>query len=277
MEVQVLGSAPMITQWYKDCRELNNDDKYLLGREPNGVYKCHVGNPVRRDSGTYMLKVENPYGSEYMKHEVNFFTKNDYLHVHGISHADPKEKRKHMDTVKLVKREETPKPEEEKREIAHKVRPEILALEPPEPKPVQEEEVKVKKPKKVPEPLEFITKLRNQTVVKGTNIKLSCCVSEVNRIEAAWFKNDEPLELDSRVKATLNKESANAVLEIKNATVDDAGTYKCALKTSTDSIEGTCVVNVFEEQSVDPTDVPPTFIVPIKGEFNLKIKTDTNK
>lgn len=253
--------------WYKDCRELVNNDKYLLGREPGGVYKCYVANPVRRDSGTYMIKVENPFGSEQIKHEVNFWAKEEYFHVHGISHADPKDKRKHIDIVKLQKKEEAVP--EEPRQIQHRERPEILALEPPKPKTEEEKEEEKKKTRKQPEPITFVTKLRNQMVPVGSNIKLSCCISDNNRVDASWFKDDQPLEIDSRIKVNLNKESANATLEIIKASLEDAGKYKCHFKTKSGEIEGECTVNVFEVDESEPSDVPPTIIVPIKGNYQI--------
>lgn len=252
--------------WYKDCREVYTNDKYLLGREPGGVYKCYVANPVRRDSGTYMVKVTNAFGFEQTKHEVNFWDKEEYFHVHGISHADPKQKRKHIELVKLPKKEEMS--EEDKRQVQHRDRPEILALEPPVPKTQEEKDEEKKKSRtKVPEPITFVTKLRNQMVATGSNVKLSCCISDNNRVEATWLKNDEPIELDSRIKINLNKESANATLEIAKVTLEDIGTYKCQFKTKIGEIEGSCTVNVFEVDESVPTDVPPTLLTPIKGKF----------
>lgn len=267
VEVRVLGTEPFEVQWYKDCRELYNDDKYLLGREPGGVYKCYVANPVRRDSGTYMLKVENKFGVESIKHDVNFWDKEEYFHVHGIAYADPKGKRKQMDIVKLVKKEEQVVPEEEKRQIQHRDRPEILALEPPVLKTQEELDQDKKKSRKLPEPITFVTKLRNQMVPVGSTIKLSCCISDNTRVEASWLKDDQPLEAEPRIKVNINKESANATLEITNAVVEDAGQYKCHFKTKNGEIDAACTVNVYEVDTSEPSDVPPTIITPIKGNF----------
>uniref|UniRef100_A0A336MAS9 CSON014485 protein n=1 Tax=Culicoides sonorensis TaxID=179676 RepID=A0A336MAS9_CULSO len=269
VEARILGTAPLEILWYKDCRDIHNDDKYLFGREPGGVHKLYISNPVRRDTGTYMIQVKNAYGYEQVKHEVRFWDKEEYLYVPGINHADPKDKRKHMDTVKLVKKE--PEQPEEPRQVEHKSRPEIMALEPPTKEVIEErakEDQKLRKARILqPDPIEFITRLRNQMLVKGSTIHLSCCISENNRLDAAWFKDDEPLELTPRVKATLNKESAVATLVIKDATLEDSGIYKCAFKTKRGPIEGQCKVEIFALEESSPEDVPPTFITQIKDYY----------
>lgn len=281
VEARILGTAPMEILWYKDCRDIHNGDKYLIGREPGGVHKLYVSDPVRRDTGTYMIQVKNAYGYEQVKHEVRFWDKEEYLYVPGINHADPKDKRKHMETVKVVKKEDQVKPEgegteqqapqEPPRQIEHRVHPEIDALEPPTQEVIDERakaEQKLRKARILqPEPIEFISRLRNQLLAKGSTIHLSCCISENNRIDTAWFKDDEPLEITTRVKASLNKDSAVATLVIKDATLEDSGIYKCAFKTKRGTIDGTCKVEIFALDEASPEDVPPTFITQIKDYY----------
>ncbi|XP_063700566.1 LOW QUALITY PROTEIN: muscle M-line assembly protein unc-89-like [Culicoides brevitarsis] len=276
VEARILGTPPLEILWYKDCRDIQNGDKYLIGREPGGVYKLYISDPVRRDTGTYMIQVKNAYGYEQVKHEVRFWDKEEYLYVPGINHADPKEKRKHMEVVKIPKKEEEPKPvEEPPRQIEHKARPEIAALEPPTQEIIDErakDEKQQRKPRILkPDPVEFITRLRNQCLAKGSTIHLSCCVSENNRFDAQWFKNGEPLEMDSsRMKTTVNKDSAVATLVIKQAVVDDSGIYKCAIKTKRGPIEGECKVEIFELEEGTPENVPPTFVIPLHDYYRPK-------
>lgn len=105
LETYITGDIrPQIT-WYKDCREIECGDKYFIGRDGN-LHRLHISKPTRRDSGTYMIKAENDSGSEQIKVNVDFVGKDEHFHVHGVYHADTKEKMKQIEELMSM-----PKPE----------------------------------------------------------------------------------------------------------------------------------------------------------------------
>lgn len=97
----VRGTPRIAFKWYKDCRILENDDKYLMTRDGETL-KLLVHKPSLRDSGTYLLNVENAYGSEYLRYDIEFNKEDEQAHVHGfIHHADlTKTKKFHEDKEK---------------------------------------------------------------------------------------------------------------------------------------------------------------------------------
>lgn len=116
-------------------------------------------------------------------------------------------------------------------------------------------------------PMEIIKRLLSTLAKVGSKIKLSCCVSEGDpRIKAAWYKDGEPLEVDSRFVANAT-EDGYISLEIKDIEFNDAGRYKVVIKTKKGEISSECDVSVYcdEEKPVD--DIPPTLVTTVTDTY----------
>lgn len=99
IETVVRGSPRILYKWYKDCREIVNDDKYLQTR--NGeIHRLLVNKPSFRDSGVYLISGENDFGIDFLRYEIEF--EEEHVAVHGfIHHADlTKTKKYHEDKEK---------------------------------------------------------------------------------------------------------------------------------------------------------------------------------
>lgn len=261
MEVQISGLPLTHMIWYKDCREVINNDKYLLTREPNGIYKLCIDSPIRRDCGTYVIQVENAYGSETLKHEIEFWDKNDFVHANRVEHADPKNKWKKMGTVPVKKTDLLDGQKTEgTTQVSHEEKPKRYRPFEMPPEITREEK------KKQQYKLEFITTLRNHTVCKGSNIKLSCCTSDANRLKVAWTKDGEPIEKDTRIRENLTKEGF-CTLELLRVTPDDSGTYECTAKTPQGEASNKARVTVYELEAPTAVDAPPVLASSIVGKF----------
>ncbi|XP_063702942.1 muscle M-line assembly protein unc-89-like [Culicoides brevitarsis] len=254
MEVQISGLPLTNMIWYKDCREVVNNEKYLLTREPNGIYKLCIDSPVRRDCGTYVVQVENAYGFEQLKHEIEFWDKNDFVHANRVEHADPKKKWKKMETVP-VKRNELIYGDETAQETTKQESSSQKRYRPFEMPPEMSRAEKKKQQYK----LEFITTLRNHTVVKGSNIKLSCCTSDAVKLKVSWTKDGEPIEKDIRIRENLTKEGF-CTLELLKVTPDDSGVYECIAKTPQGEAKTRSTVKVYELEAPTAVDAPPVLV-----------------
>lgn len=258
LELQIDGQPFIEMLWYKDCRDVVNDDKYLIGREPDGIYKLYIHKPIRRDCGTYMIQVENQFGMETHKHEIEFWNKMDFVHANRCLHADPKNKRKKMELVPVPSRAVSPHQDTatevhstttEKRYRPFEMPPEISRAE----------------KKKQQYKLEFITTLRNYTVQKGANIKLSCCTSDAIKLKVTWTKDGEPIEKTPNVRENLTKEGI-CTLEIVKATIEDSGEYECQATTPNGEAACKSKVTVYELEAVTATDIPPVLATAVTGK-----------
>ena len=83
--------TPSIT-WGRDGVELEieNSDKFLVMREPEGIYKLCVHDPQKLDSGRYIIEASNKAGKEEIRRTIRFLGKEHYKYLPGIHHADPK-------------------------------------------------------------------------------------------------------------------------------------------------------------------------------------------
>lgn len=117
-------------------------------------------------------------------------------------------------------------------------------------------------------PLEIIKRLLSTVVKVDSKLKLSCCVSESDpRIKAFWYKDDEPLIIDSRFVANATEDGL-IKLEIKQVFLEDAGRYKVVIKTKKGEISSECDVGVYEEESSkNVEDVPPILLCPISDQY----------
>lgn len=92
IEVQVRGTpAPTLT-WKRDGVELDISDsgKFMVMREPNGVYKLCIHQPQKVDGGRFVIEASNSVGKEEIRCSIRFPGRESFLHTPGIYHADPK-------------------------------------------------------------------------------------------------------------------------------------------------------------------------------------------
>lgn len=117
-------------------------------------------------------------------------------------------------------------------------------------------------------PVEIIKRLLSTVVKVDSKLKLSCCISESDpRIKAFWYKDGEPLEIDSRFVANATEDGL-IKLEIKQVFMEDAGRYKVVIKTKKGEISSECDVGVYEEEnSKNVEDVPPMLLSPITDQY----------
>lgn len=121
------------------------------------------------------------------------------------------------------------------------------------------------KSKKKPVEVEFISHLRNQTLLKGKTLSLNCCCSDNTKLEVNWYKDGEKFEMNRRCVSDVH--FGFITLEIYRTVVEDSGTYECHVKTANGEAKESCKITVFElpdKQTVDL--VPPTFLQLIKGK-----------
>lgn len=92
IEIQVRGvPTPKIT-WSRDgCElEVENSEKFLVMREPEGVYKLCIHDPQKIDGGRFIIEASNKAGKEEIRRTIKFLGKDHYKYLPGICHADPK-------------------------------------------------------------------------------------------------------------------------------------------------------------------------------------------
>ena len=132
IEAVIRGTPRLFLKWYKDARELENDDKYLMSRDGE-IYKLFVHKPTFRDSGIYLIQAENTYGMEFLKYVIEFEQKDEPVVSGFIYHAD------------LTKTKKYQEEEERKRQERNAYRPPPLAAKaatpPPQEAPKVEEVV----------------------------------------------------------------------------------------------------------------------------------------
>lgn len=133
VEVVIRGTPRLFIKWYKDARELENDDKYLMSRDGE-TYKLFVHKPTFRDSGIYLVQTENTYGMEFLKYVIEFERKDEPVVSGFIYHADLTKTKKYQD-------------EEEKK------RQERMAYKPP---PLPKPEPVIEAPKEEEKPAEVV-------------------------------------------------------------------------------------------------------------------------
>lgn len=300
IEVVIRGTPRLFIKWYKDAREIQNDDKYLLARDGE-IYKLYVSKPTFRDAGIYLLQTENDYGMEFLKYVIEFEEKETPVVSGFIYHADISMLKKAQEKKRRAKMLAMNQPEIEKAPAVE------AAPKAPEPAPVEKapptEEVKlpegeeaagtsteisgeIQKPIKVfrahkildfrknaDVPLEIIKRLVSSVVAAGKKLKLSCCVSEGDsRIKAQWFKNGEPLVIDTRYNANATEDGI-VTLEIKETMVDDSGRYKVIIKTKKGEISNECDVTVYEcEAKYAGEDVAPVILKAIEDYYRPALK-----
>lgn len=92
IEIQVRGVPTPKLVWSRDGVELNveNSDKFLVMREPEGVYKLCIHDPQKLDGGRFIVEASNKAGKEEIRRVVKFLGKEHYKYLPGIRHADPK-------------------------------------------------------------------------------------------------------------------------------------------------------------------------------------------
>lgn len=123
------------------------------------------------------------------------------------------------------------------------------------------------KPKKKPVEVEFISHLRNQTLLKGKTLCLNCCCSDNTKLEVNWYKDGEKFEINKRCVSDVH--FGFITLEIYRTVIEDSGVYECHVKTANGEAKDACKITVFELPDKLTVDlVPPTFIHPLKEIYH---------
>ncbi|CRL00783.1 CLUMA_CG014037, isoform A [Clunio marinus] len=104
IEVVIRGTPRLFLKWYKDARELENDDKYLMSRDGE-IYKLFVHKPTFRDSGIYLVQCENSYGMEFLKYVIEFERKDEPIVSGFIYHADLTKTKKYQENEEKKRQE----------------------------------------------------------------------------------------------------------------------------------------------------------------------------
>ena len=112
LEVHVRGVPNPTLRWTRDGVDLDieNSDKFLVMREPDGVYKLCIHDPQRIDSGRFAIEASNEAGKEEIRHQIRFLGKDHYRYLAGIRHADPKKAVEHEEGEIVPIVEEAPAP-----------------------------------------------------------------------------------------------------------------------------------------------------------------------
>lgn len=103
--------------WSRDGVELEveNNEKFLVMREPEGIYKLCIHDPQKMDSGRFIIEASNLAGKEEIRRTIRFLGKDHYKYLPGICHADPKkahEKDENDDVVIEIQPEPEPQSDE---------------------------------------------------------------------------------------------------------------------------------------------------------------------
>lgn len=104
IEVVIRGTPRLFIKWYKDARELENDDKYLMSRDGE-TYMLFVHKPTFRDSGIYLVQSENTYGMEFLKYVIEFEQKDEPVVSGFIYHADLTKTKRYQEQEEKKKQE----------------------------------------------------------------------------------------------------------------------------------------------------------------------------
>ena len=98
----------------------------------------------------------------------------------------------------------------------------------------------------------MVSELQPQEVTEGAPTKLLCKVKGEPTPKIEWFRDDEPVETDKRVKVDYDGEVST--LTITDTTLDDEGDYKCVVTNELGSLSTTAelLVNKKEEKPAKP-------------------------
>jgi len=95
----------------------------------------------------------------------------------------------------------------------------------------------------------FMKDLKSERVIEGDDLKLSCVMTGKPEPEVKWFKDEEPLKHDRRIRTTCDRGICS--MTISDVSMDDTGTYKCHVSNDFGSVSSTAEVNV-SRKSIKP-------------------------
>lgn len=88
----------------------------------------------------------------------------------------------------------------------------------------------------------FTKDLKSERVIEGDDLKLTCIISGKPEPTVKWFKDDEPLKHDRRIRTVCDR--GICTLTLTDVSMDDKGTYKCHVTNDFGSVSSTAEVNV---------------------------------
>lgn len=93
----------------------------------------------------------------------------------------------------------------------------------------------------------FTSELKPTRATEGDSCKLSCKVSALPEPTIEWFKDDQPLGKENRIKPSFDGHSVTLLL--KDVTPDDVGTYKCVARNSLGTVSSQAILKVDKKTS----------------------------
>jgi hypothetical protein len=272
LEVQVRGTPMPTLTWKRDGVELDlaNTDKFIIQREPNGVFKLCIHDPQKKDGGRFVVEASNKAGKEEVRQMIRILDKEHYTYMPGIYHADPKKPTEHTEKVEEVIPEPEPEPESDEplmdkwgNVIPKKVKKVRLREKIFLPKSQEEEKTESLMIQKVRNHVEFESELKNCVARVGQKAKL-LCTAVGPKVKLSWFKDDEPFEFDPpKVKNTTSGLFGSVTfLAIAEK---DAGVYKCVASNDVCEASTECTITVLPFEN--PNWIKPTFTRIIKGKI----------
>lgn len=101
----------------------------------------------------------------------------------------------------------------------------------------------------------LLTELKPKEITEGETVKLVCKVKGKPEPEIEWFKDDEPVETDQRIKVDYGEQEST--LTIKDAVLDDEADYKCVVTNDLGSVSTTAEVLVNKKEEEEPVKPAP--------------------
>ncbi|CAB3382376.1 Hypothetical predicted protein [Cloeon dipterum] len=112
----------------------------------------------------------------------------------------------------------------------------------------------------------FCSRLTDRTTQVGSKVKLTCSVLGTPDPTIQWFYEDKPITPKTSTNYRITNMDGLVTLEIKSATLEDAGLYTCIAKNEVGEEKSAAQVKIFE--GYDPQPSVPTFTRSIKDVYH---------
>ncbi|XP_065350380.1 titin homolog isoform X15 [Cloeon dipterum] len=112
----------------------------------------------------------------------------------------------------------------------------------------------------------FCSRLTDRTTQVGSKVKLTCSVLGTPDPTIQWFYEDKPITPKTSANFRITNMDGLVTLEIKSATLEDAGLYTCIAKNEVGEEKSAAQVKIFE--GYDPQPSVPTFTRSIKDVYH---------
>jgi Immunoglobulin I-set domain len=237
LEAHIRGEPRPTIRWLHNGVYIKKGEKYYITYDEEGHACLHINFPGRFDTGVYTCRADNPLGRADSTVQLNIKNQvEDLVPQYEEELAKSKRVEKYSKYVddELIgyydKYEYTSK-RRNKKIYDYKYR------------------------------LKFVTKLADQSLSEGADLKFTCYV-DGKFPTFTWFKDSIPL-IHSRKYRQQVRRDGKVTLQVINVSPIDAGVYKIVASNYAGEIESTAKVTIFENPYV--VFVPPTFTNNILG------------